>query len=237
MPQLRQVVIAAEDPSRLAAFYRDVFDLEVIDDARGAILLSDGVFNLALIGEADAQNRGLQRLGFETVRVESLGKKMARVNLDPADLMEVRSPTGVDCELHDPDGNTVGVCRRAFDTAFENRPAPIRHIALFTSHPQKLADFYCKVFDMKEVDRTDRSSIFVSDGYLNLALLYQRSEEPLGFNHLGFHVKSNEEMQARAERAGVRRGTARPERIPFAEYRVHDPEGNGIDISQKGWRV
>jgi hypothetical protein len=44
-------------------------------------------------------------------------------------------------------------------------------------------------------------------------------------------------MQSRAERAGVRRGTKRPDRIPFAEYRVHDPEGNGIDISQKGWRV
>jgi catechol-2,3-dioxygenase len=90
---------------------------------------------------------------------------------------------------------------------------------------------------MKEVERTDRSSIFVSDGYLNLALLYQRKEEPMGLNHFGFHVDSNEEMQIRAERAGVRRGAARPERIPFAEYRVHDPEGNGIDISQKGWKV
>ncbi len=49
--------------------------------------------------------------------------------------------------------------------------------------------------------------------------------------------RSNEEMQAREEKAGVRRGTARPARIPFAEYRTHDPEGNGIDISQKGWKV
>jgi catechol-2,3-dioxygenase len=100
-----------------------------------------------------------------------------------------------------------------------------------------MADFYCQVLDMKEVERTDRSSIFVSDGYFNLALLFQRKEEPIGLNHFGFHVKSNEEMQSRAERAGVRRGTKRPDRIPFAEYRVHDPEGNGIDISQKGWRV
>jgi len=87
---------------------------------------------------------------------------------------------------------------------------------------------------MTVVDKTDRSSMFVSDGEINLALLYQRKEEPIGFNHFGFHVKSNEEMQARAERAGVSKGAARPSRIPFAEYRVHDPEGNGIDISQKG---
>jgi len=239
MPQLSQLVIAAEEPSRLAAFYQEVFELEKIDERKGAVFLSDGVFNLALVAEADAQKRGqgMRQLSFDTVRVESMRKKLAYFSLAESDLTDVQSVTGVDCELRDPDGNRVGICRRAFDTAFESRPVPIRHIALFTPNPQRLADFYCKVFDMKEVDRTDRSSIFVSDGYINLALLYQRKEEPLGLNHFGFHVKSNEEMQARAEKAGVRRGAARPERIPFAEYRVHDPEGNGIDISQKGWRV
>ena len=25
--------------------------------------------------------------------------------------------------------------------------------------------------------------------------------------------------------------------IPFAEYRADDPEGNGFDISEKGWKV
>jgi catechol 2,3-dioxygenase-like lactoylglutathione lyase family enzyme len=230
-------VVAAEEPSRLAAFYQEVFELEKIEETKGTVFLSDGVFNLALVAEPDGQKQGLRHLSFETVRVESIHKKLAHANIRDSDLTEVQSVTGVEYELRDPDGNTVGICRRAFDTAFETRPVPIRHIALFTPAPQRLADFYCKVFDMKEVDRTDRSSIFVSDAYINLALLYQRKEEPLGLNHFGFHVKSNEEMQARAEKAGVRRGAARPERIPFAEYRVHDPEGNGIDISQKGWRV
>jgi catechol 2,3-dioxygenase-like lactoylglutathione lyase family enzyme len=154
-----------------------------------------------------------------------------------SDLAQVESVTGAEYQVRDPDGNSVGICRRAFDVAYEERPVPIRHIALYTPNPQRMADFYCRVFDMKEVQKSERSSIFVSDGYFNLALLYQRKEEPMGLNHFGFHVKSNEEMQARAEKAGVRRGAARPARIPFAEYRVHDPEGNGIDISQKGWRV
>jgi catechol-2,3-dioxygenase len=237
MPQLRQLVIAAEDPNRLADFYKNVFDLDKIDEAKGAVFLSDGVFNLALVAEADPQKQGLQHLSFDTVRVESLGKKLAHVSMQESDLAAVESVTGVEFQIHDPDGNTVGICRRGFDVAYEKRPVPIRHIALYTPNPQRVADFYCKVLDMKEVERTDRSSIFLSDGYFNLALLYQRKEEPMGLNHFGFHVKSNDEMQNRAEKAGVRRGAARPERIPFAEYRVHDPEGNGIDISQKGWRV
>ena len=237
MPQLRQLVIAAEDPGRLAAFYQEVFELEKIEEAKGAVFLSDGAFNLALVPEAEPHKQGLKHLSFETVRVESLGKKLVQAGARESELVQVDAITGVEFELRDPDGNTVGVCRRAFDVAYERRPVPIRHIALYTPDPQRMADYYCKVLDMKEVEKTDRSSIFVSDGYFNLALLYQRKEEPIGLNHFGFHVKNNEEMQARAEKAGVRRGAARPERIPFAEYRVHDPEGNGIDISQKGWRV
>jgi catechol 2,3-dioxygenase-like lactoylglutathione lyase family enzyme len=237
MPQLRQLVIAAGDPPRLADFYRQVFELDTVDESAGEVFLSDGAFSLALVEESDPNKQGFRLLGFDTVRVESLGKKLAQIELAPSALVAVQSTTGVEFELKDPDDNTVGLCRRAFDVAYEKRPVPIRHIALYTPNPQRLATFYCKLFDMKEVDRTDRSSIFVSDGYLNLALLYQRKEEPSGLNHFGFHVKSTEEMQQRAEKAGVRRGAARPERIPFAEYRVHDPEGNGVDISQKGWRV
>jgi catechol-2,3-dioxygenase len=237
MPQLRQLVIAAEKPNRLSAFYQEVFELEKIDEAKEAVFLSDGVFNLALVAEPDAGKQGLKHLSFDTVRVESMGRKLAAAGVAESSLTAVDAVTGVEFELHDPDGNTVGVCRWAFDVAYERRPVPIRHIALYTPNPQRLADFYCKALDMKEVERSDRSSIFVSDGYFNLALLYQRKEEPIGLNHFGFHVKSNEEMQARAEKAGVRRGAARPARIPFAEYRVHDPEGNGIDISQKGWKV
>ena len=237
MPHLRQLVIAAKEPSRLAGFYQEVFELEKIDEANGAVFLSDGVFSLAIAPEPDDKKQGLRYLCFDTARVESIRTKLANLSFPEANPTEIDSIVGIEHEMRDPDGNRVGVCKRAFDVAYGARPVPIRHVALYTPNPQRLADFYCKVLDMKEVERTDRSSIFVSDGYFNLALLYQRKEEPIGLNHFGFHVTSNEEMQARAEKAGVRRGAARPSRIPFAEYRVHDPEGNGIDISQKGWRV
>ena len=37
MPQLRQLVIAAENPQRLAKFYQEVFDLEMIEESGSAI--------------------------------------------------------------------------------------------------------------------------------------------------------------------------------------------------------
>jgi catechol 2,3-dioxygenase-like lactoylglutathione lyase family enzyme len=237
MSQLRQLVIAAEDPVRLAGFYQEVFDLEKIDENAAVVFLSDGTFSLSLLRETEPAKQGFRYMGFDTTRAESVRLKLAHVETADREVHEVNSAAGIDHELHDPDGNLIGISRRAFDVAYQQGPVPIRHIALYTPNPQRMRDFYCNVLDMKEVERTDRSSIFVSDGYFNLALLYQRKEEPMGLNHFGFHVKSNEEMQARAEKAGVRRGAKRPDRIPFAEYRVHDPEGNGIDISQKGWRV
>lgn len=237
MAQLRQLLIAAQDPRRLASFYCQVFELEKIDERQEIVFLSDGVFNLALLFESDPAKRGIRHLGFDTTRAESLRIKLDRLEMADGGLHEVNSVTDIDHELGDPDGNLVGISRRAFDTSYTRGPAPIRHIALYSANPQRLRDFYCTVFDMKEVARTDRSSIFVSDGAVNLALLFQRKEEPLGLNHFGFHVKSNEEMQSRVESAGMRRGAKHPHRIPFAEFRVQDPEGNGIDISQKGWRV
>lgn len=237
MPHLRRLAIAAEDPARLAAFYQEVFELDRIEAEQGVVVLSDGTFSLALLPVREGRSRGLSGLGFETARVDSIRIRLARTAASEPNLVDCSAPNGIEQEMRDPDGNVIGLCKRAFDVSFRKGPVPIRHIALYTPDPQRLADFYCQVLDMKEVERTDRSSIFVSDGYLNLALLYQRKEEPIGLNHFGFHVKSNEEMQTRAERAGVRRGAARPDRIPFAEYRVHDPEGNGIDISQKGWHV
>ena len=235
MPQLRRLAITAEDPVKLAGFYQKVFDLEAIGAEEGGVFLSDGNFNLALLPAREAT--GLRCLGFDTARVDSIKKRLAHAENGESNLVECAPKAGIEYEMRDPDGNVIGLCKRAFDVAYGQTPVPVRHIALYTPDPQRLANFYCQVLGMKEVDRTDRSSIFVSDGYFNLALLYQRKEEKIGLNHFGFHVKSNEEMRERVGRAGVATGARRPDRIPFAEYRVHDPEGNGIDISEKGWKV
>jgi catechol 2,3-dioxygenase-like lactoylglutathione lyase family enzyme len=237
MPELRRLGILAEEPAKLGEFYRNVFDLEKIGEENGHVILSDGIFNLALLSAPKGSKTGLRYLGFAAARMESISKKLEHWGGGAITVNECPAVAEIDHETRDPDGNIIGLNRRAFDTAYQKTPVPIRHIALYTPNPQCMADFYCSILDMREVERTDRGSIFVTDGYINVALLFQRKEEPLGLNHFGFHVKSNEDMRLRAERAGVRPGAKRPARIPFAEYRVHDPEGNGFDISEKGFRV
>src|SRR4030095_1919358 len=78
MPQLRRLAISAEDPAKLAAFYQEVFELDQIGEAGGAVFLSDGTFNLALLPETDSMATGLKGLGFETGGVKSIRIKLAR---------------------------------------------------------------------------------------------------------------------------------------------------------------
>ena len=227
MACLRSLTIKASEPARLADFYRAVFELETVSEAPNSIRLSDGVFTLALLKENDASRTGLHATGFLVDSLESVRLKAVEGGAP--------SPHG-EFQVTDPDKNLIDISSRSFGASTAKTPFPIRHLALFTADPRRLADFYAAAFGFKPVGSTDRGSIFVSDGYFNQALLYQRvREEKNGFNHFGFKIRDVEETRDRAEKAGVRRGAARPQRIPFAEFRLHDPEGNGIDISVKGF--
>ena len=230
MPQLRCLTIAAKEPNRLADFYRRVFELKTVSDDDSVVRLSDGVFTLALLKGNGEGSHGLYASGFQVENLDGVKEKVAKGGKASAPRSEWR--------VADPDGNFIDLSEKSFGATREKSPFPIRHLALYTADPKRLSNFYGSVFEMKEVDYSDRSSIFVSDGYFNVALLYQRvGEEKNGFNHFGFHVRDIEEIRDRAEKGGVRRGAKRPDRIPYAEYRLHDPEGNGIDISVKGWKV
>lgn len=229
MPQLRCLTIKAKEPGRVADFYRSVFELKTVSEDPAMIRLSDGVFTLALLKERSEDDIGLHASGFEVDDLEGVRQK--------AEIGGLASPQS-DVQVADPDHNLIDLTTKDFGVSPETSRFPIRHIALYTADPKRLSNFYGDTFAMKEISQSDRSSIFVSDGYFNLALLYQRvREEKNGFNHFGFHVTDLEEIRNRAEKAGTRRGAARPSRIPFAEVRIHDPEGNGVDISAKGWNV
>ena len=79
MPELRRLAIGAENPGGLATFYQDVFDLEKIDEQNGAVFLSDGTFNLALVPVGEGVEAGLRYLGFESARGEIIKEKVAKI--------------------------------------------------------------------------------------------------------------------------------------------------------------
>jgi catechol 2,3-dioxygenase-like lactoylglutathione lyase family enzyme len=116
--------------------------------------------------------------------------------------------------------------------------ARIKHIAIYTEDPDKEAEFYCSAFDLKQVKKSPSGAIYLSDGYINLALLKPRGSMKPGIHHFGFEVENVEQAQKRLR--GIKPDIEFLEPHPgvaFAEYKATDPDGNPFDISEKGWEV
>jgi catechol 2,3-dioxygenase-like lactoylglutathione lyase family enzyme len=118
-----------------------------------------------------------------------------------------------------------------------NRRAKVRHIAIKTPDPQRLAEYYTKVFGLEVVLRRETGSVYLSDGDLCLALLPTRGECAPGIEHFGFHIQDAEEIAHALEDAGQSPPKVRPNDPPYAETRVTDPDGNMIDLSEHGFEM
>jgi catechol 2,3-dioxygenase-like lactoylglutathione lyase family enzyme len=112
--------------------------------------------------------------------------------------------------------------------------AKIRHLAIKTKSPERLAAFYEEVFGMQRI-HSGGGAIYMSDGYLTLALLRNRGEAaPSGINHFGFHVEDLKDVEEKLKKFDEPL-EQRPANRPFAEYRAMDPDGNLFDVSVHGY--
>jgi catechol 2,3-dioxygenase-like lactoylglutathione lyase family enzyme len=111
----------------------------------------------------------------------------------------------------------------------------IRHLAIRTKDPARLAKFYGEVFDMKVIHTSTTGGTYMSDGYLTLALLPNRGDSsPSGMNHFGFQVDDIDDVEAKLATWNEPM-TERPSTRPFAEHRAMDPDGNLFDVSVHGY--
>ncbi len=116
--------------------------------------------------------------------------------------------------------------------------AKIKHLAIVTMDSEKLAKFYCEVFDMKILHASKSGATYLTDGYINVALLPQKAEgKPNGLNHFGFEIDGQEEIAKRMEAFGLKAPGQRPRNRPYAETRGCDPEGNNFDLSVHGFQT
>ncbi|HZT88748.1 MAG TPA: VOC family protein [Stellaceae bacterium] len=131
--------------------------------------------------------------------------------------------------------------------------ARIRHIALTTKEPAKVAGFYKEAFGLREVRRSPNGAVFLTDGYINLAILNWKDEKSAdmgahgpnfsGIHHFGFEVDDLDEASRRIEIAngerlshkdGVDATMAAGGHANF-EMKWAGPDGVVIDISHTGW--
>jgi catechol 2,3-dioxygenase-like lactoylglutathione lyase family enzyme len=116
----------------------------------------------------------------------------------------------------------------------------IRHLAIMTLDPERLAKFYEQTFQMTRLTGfkgvPGSTAVYMTDGYITLALLPNKAEgKPSGLNHFGWQVDDHDEIATRLTAAGVSAPAKRPADRPYAETRATDPDGNNFDISVQGF--
>lgn len=112
----------------------------------------------------------------------------------------------------------------------------LRHLAIVTLDPERLAKFYTEVFAMEVLESIPGGGIFLTDGHITLAPLPNRAEgKPNGINHIGFDIEDTDEIAGRIAGWNLSPPAERPAGRPYAETRITDPDGNNIDLSVHGF--
>jgi catechol 2,3-dioxygenase-like lactoylglutathione lyase family enzyme len=118
----------------------------------------------------------------------------------------------------------------------------LRHLAIRTEEPEKLAAFYIEAFGFREVREgvvpaqvQESKSFHLTDGYFELAILANSpNQSPNGLYHFGIKVDDMDETIRKLER-WQKRVQRRPADTSFAELRVSDIDGNLMDLSVHGF--
>jgi catechol 2,3-dioxygenase-like lactoylglutathione lyase family enzyme len=129
----------------------------------------------------------------------------------------------------------------------------IKHIAMTTKDPAKVAAFYKDAFGLREIRRSSNGAVFLTDGYINVAILNYKTEKDAdvgahgpnfeGLHHIGFEVEDLDAASEKLERAHGQRLTAKegldmqmePGSHRNFEMKWAGPVGEVIDISHTGW--
>jgi catechol 2,3-dioxygenase-like lactoylglutathione lyase family enzyme len=255
---IRYLAIVAKEPEALAHWYATLFQTQPLGRTEaGDVSITDGYYHNSFFRQrlelgTGWEQAGLHHIGVAVDDVAALERRLRA--FDSEARLEAVAAGGVHGDLcvRDPIGYPISVSAGDFGVGNVRRGVPgIRHVAFAIPATDRVIDFYTQVFGMRELPTSHLrrqqhlGNRFAGDGCTNLALHPYPPEtgrelgrEPrVGLNHFGFLVPACGPI---LDELGVAAhgDYARPANRPYAEYRIHDPEGNAVDISQlKGWEV
>jgi catechol 2,3-dioxygenase-like lactoylglutathione lyase family enzyme len=107
-PKVRHVAVMTKNREKMVEFYQKVFDLEPKRGIGGAIYMSDGEVNVALIEvKREDQQEGINHIGFEADDLESIERKLKEAGFPVT--IDSKSDKDSDFRVQDPDGRYVDI--------------------------------------------------------------------------------------------------------------------------------
>lgn len=266
--KIRHVAMYTHNHAAVDRFYRGVFGMRrmtsnTLDETgkqnteRGHI--SDGVIGMAILSRYAGMQSGIDHFGFEVEDIEEYVRRMGELypntliakGLDYVPFAGLRSydPAGAQFDIAQAH---VANVREGYNESGWEQPRWINHISIRANDPAQVAEFYERIFELKESETyQDDGAICMTDGKVKLLIrprdssLYRGLRE--GIDHIGFKVESLEqtkqELAAHAESApqppsgqfvggNGKKNEADFRRCCLGQQFIADPDGVLIDISE-----
>lgn len=245
MAKIRHVAYMVKDPVKMLDWYQRGFGFEECYSSEFARMALDGLFNIALIrpregesevigthradgGEAN-QKPGINHFGFVVDSVEATLDRLDS-SLEHGENPQDGRPA--EMRVYDHWGNAFDLAARGYFGREEKRLPAVRQVVLQADRPGEVAEFYKSALELEETGRAPDGSVILSDGYIRFDLVEEGIVPKTGIQYIGIQIDDWAALEARFKAMGEqlpRRGEHQ------AELRIHDPEGNLIVLSEKGW--
>ena len=185
--RIRHLATHTERYDAMAKFYGNIFGMKQITTGlmdenskanaeRGHI--SDGVIGMALLAKRAGSGQGLDHFGFE---VEDVRQAVDRIDRFYPELLHTKAlayvpfagiraqdPTGVQFDLSQKGQSNV---REGYLSDGWEQPRWLNHIALRAREPEKVAEFYTKILELKGVEEAgEAGSMMLTDGKVRLII-------------------------------------------------------------------
>ena len=225
--KINHLTILSEDNFALGRFYEGFFHMRPAGTQGGSddVRLGDGFIGLNIKPRLPGHAAQLDQFGIE---VDDMDLAIARIRENYPKIALVERVSGREfpsISSHDPDGNVFHLCqtgRKNSDDIYEAegraQDRAIDHIALRVLHPQKVAEFYQKVFELTPRAKAPQGkNIYLTDGHVTLVIIPWTLSDfeatgisARGMDHIGFKVESVQALQSDMERALEKNYRLRP---------------------------
>ena len=249
------LAILSQSPATLAGFYtRHLGFRELGRSPDDDVTITDGAFNITLFRhrpelKEPSMELGQHRIGIAVDSIAEVEKRYLKFNPRGVVVRESGDLQHGEARIYDPECHPVSLSERNFGI---DNPKPglprIAHIAFGALDPTALYEFYSEVFGFRELLEAHAESSkhpgyknrHVGDGETNVALqAFYNSREGHeachGIAHIGLLTSDASGLAKSLE--GIATFAHRPASRVQSEIRMRDPEGNGCDLSGRGWEI
>ncbi|MFT5539568.1 MAG: catechol 2,3-dioxygenase-like lactoylglutathione lyase family enzyme [Alphaproteobacteria bacterium] len=205
--KINHLTIVSEDSYALGRFYEGFFHMRPTEtkDVTGAVRMGDGNIGLNIKPRLPGTPAQLHYFGIEVDNIELACARMHE-NYPSVEWLERSSRRPFpSIAAHDPDGNFFGLsqtgmkdCADIYEVEGRDQDRVIDHIALRVLHPEQVAEFYVKVFNLSPLHNSpEGGNFYLSDGHVTLAIIPWILNDFMGtgisargMDHIGFKVES-----------------------------------------------